>query len=146
MTFSTSGLISFFKKIFKENTRVKEFKNDIITAFIDWIEPWFLEEESDLFKKIMNPPYSNDTQEKIREVLEKLKTNENFVSQLKIFLNDPKLEQLNEKNIFEGDIDEIEGNIHLGDKSSSLKESFSKKNIFKGSIKKIQGNLRIGDD
>lgn len=140
-----AATLLFITKAFAENKRVKEFKDDFIKGFIDWIDPIFFKKDEKLSKDLKESPEADSTKTRLEIRLEELLKDEDFRTKLETFINDPRAEQLKRKNVFSGEIGDVEGNLKLGDKDNSSDIDFNEKNIFSGKTGNIKGDFQIGD-
>ena len=137
--------LPFITKAFTENKRVKELKDDFIEGFIGWIDPIFFEKDEKLANELKESPEAGSTQARLEIRLEELLKDDTFRTKLEAFINDPKAEKLKRKNVFDGEMGDIEGDIKLGDKDTSSDAGFDEKNIFSGKVGNIKGGFHLGD-
>ncbi len=125
---------------FKGNERVKEFKDDMIGGFIDWIEPIFLKDDEIMKKKI-----SERNEAAVEYKLETMMQGEKFKKELTDWIKKLEASKVKRKNIVEETEVEAEEDIKVGDKSVSNTNSYDEKNIVSKSKFKTIGGFTVGD-
>ncbi len=139
----TSVASKFIKEAFSENKKVKEFKDDFINAFIDWIRPIFLEKDPKLVAALESETQSEKTQGRLETRLEDLLEDKTFKTQLNDWLSKKAINSSEEKNVLNSE--ELEGNnLIIGDKVPNNQIS-KRKNIVSIKKGKFTGDIKIGD-
>ena len=132
-----------------QHKRAEQFKDDLLTAFINWIEPLFLRRDEKLAEQLREQPEAEKTQGRLETRLEDMLEDEDFRQQLQTWV--AKLDTPSRrKNIVEFGSEEnvVEGNLHIGDKGAATDGDYDEKNIFtsKGRQTRVGGDFRVGDD
>ncbi len=137
--------ITFIVNAFAKNKKAQEFKDDFVGGFIEWIEPIFFVDDKELENGLKEKPNDAATKSQLEEKLKVLLQDEGFKQKLQEFLDDPRGTALKSKNVFDGEIGDIDGSVKIGDKTISPEEHLNEKNIFKGKMGKIKGDFTLGD-
>lgn len=135
--------VGFISDAFAETKKVKEFKDEFVGAFIDWIRPLFLKDDPKLVDALETTPEDGKTQGRLETRLGEMIKNETFLNQLEEWMKKPGSERLHEKNILNAG--KLSGaSLHVGDKNSG-DEGFDRKNIVDLKEGDFTGDFRIGD-
>ena len=133
----------YISAAFAENKKVKEFKDDFIEAFIDWIRPIFLKDDPKLVEALEGNPEDGKTLGRLEARLEGLLEDESFRKDLDTWIKKTDGTYPKEKNILIAE--DLSGkNLNVGDKQPN-NEHYDRKNIV--NIKKgdFLEDVNIGD-
>ena len=130
-----------------ENEEVKQFSKDFVSASVQWIGSWFLEDDPTSAKILTNPEKSEATKRDIIETkLEDLKDKPDFMQQLEERLLLFESERKRVKNLVSRAKIDVAGSAHIGDKGPAAADTYDEKNIIRDSEIKTGGDFRLGDD
>lgn len=132
---------------FSKNERVKKFKSDMISGFIDWIEPAFLVKDEKLKKGLEEEEISDKTKRRLEVKLEDALENEEFKKSLEKWIEDlKKHEPLVRRKLILDDVDiETDESFHMGDAQYNPDEQWTEKGIITNSKIKTKGDFTLGD-
>jgi len=138
-----SAAAGYISAAFVESKKTREFKDDFLAAFIDWIRPIFLKDDPKLVEALETHAKDGKTQGRLEGRLEDLLKDESFRKQLEEWMNKPGWEKLREKNILKaGKLSG--GNLNLGDGQTGT-GNYDRKNILEIEDGNFTGDINIGD-
>jgi hypothetical protein len=132
--------------IITENEEVKKFPKDFVSASMNWIRSWFLEDDPKAVAKLNDVSKSDDYKKAVIEAkLEDLEGNEAFQKELAEKLQAYSQHKITRKNVLEDADIEAVGSVWIGDNAGSAENVFDEKNIVKGGSVKAGKDFRLGD-
>jgi len=134
----------YIMKAFSQNKEVKEFENEFIGAFIDWVRPWFLEDDPSANVVLEMEGVEEAKKSIIDAKLPELLKDDSFKSELETWMQKIQAAEPRVKNIVK-DVEVETEDFHVGDKNASSDENLSQKNIVEKAKVKAK-NFRVGDD
>jgi len=136
----------FLLNLILENEEVKKFPKDFVTASMKWIRSWFLIDDDQVVKTVLNSSGNEALKTVILEQkLPTLMENETFKQEFERHFTEYKEQKQKIKNVIE-DIDmDIKGNVRIGDNGPVVDHIEEKNKIKKGKFK-IDGDFHLGDD
>jgi hypothetical protein len=141
MDFGTLALAGakFILKGMSETKAYGEIKEDTLGGFWKWTKRVVFHKKPELENSLAALP-DKEKQETLSSTLQEMIKEETFRKELEGWVTTLG-------NVFEGEIDKIGGNAHIGDKRKAGSNSPSgSNNVFKGKIGKIGGNFHLGNE
>jgi len=138
---ASAGAVYILKGITGSKTFDKA-KEETFEKFWKWTKNVLFKKNTNLEKKVIETPGDDKKKEILTQELLAMLQNEELRNEFQGWMG--KL-----KNVFEGKINEVEGNVRIGDdlKEGSVRkgDAVTRKNIFTGEIGKIGGDFTLGD-
>lgn len=128
-----------------KNKEVNAAVDDFVSDSVRWVRGWIGKSgKKELAQKLEASPESREVREELTEVMGDMSGNEQFMKELKKWIQESKKPNPSMKNVLE-DVDvEVEGNIRIGDKEKG-DEKHDMKNVVKRSKLKGGGDFVLGD-
>ena len=114
-----SAATGYVLKAVSESKTAENAKENILSAFWQWIRPVFLTDEP-------------DEEETVKTIIEKIK-DEDFFKELQSKVEELQKAGIKEKNIVKQDIMRVK-KIKIGDKEYNPTDTYDRKNIVEGNI------------
>ena len=131
--------VGYILKAISESKAGKTIKEDLLKAFWLKVRPKFVREQ----KEIENLD-SKEAEEKIMARLSELIKDESFLQELATEVEKLQNAGIKVKNIVRGSIQDVVGDVHIGDKTYNPNENYDRKNILEGDVKNVD-SFRLGD-
>lgn len=129
---------------FLKNEKSKEFKDDLFGGFIDWVRPWFLEDDPSAQVVLTMDGAEAAKQQIIDKKLPVILQDINFKTELESWLVKLEANQIREKNILKNTEITTEEDVHIGDVNGRKDSNWNRKNIVDG-VKVKSRNFHLGD-
>ena len=137
----------FIINTFVKNKEVKNVTDEFVTNSVKWIRNWFkVGGNQNLIAKLDKAPEDPGIKEELVKVMQKMKDDDQFNSQLAKWAREYQKPNPTFKNVLEDAEVEVEGDVRIGDKSGSGSQKVDNKNIVKRSKIKAGGDFILGDD
>lgn len=134
----------YILQAFSKNEKAKQFKNDFISAFIDWVRPIFLEDDPTAKVVLEMDGAEAVKKEIIANKLSVLLKDEQFRQELEEWIEQLETNTIKEKGIVRDSELEIDGDVNIGDQGATSNTHWDRKNIVESS--KIKGKkFNLGD-
>lgn len=120
---------------FKNSKALEDRKEKVLGAFFDWVQRVVFKKNRQLQTAVEQGAHEDAIRAELIPMLEDEAFRQEFSKQLQTL-----------SASFEGNIDTIDGNAHIGENIEGQVDPANANNSFKGDIKNIKGDFHLGNN